>query len=136
VSDCAKTRTRKTTLPFYCRKPREHTGKCSPYTLAPLPREQWEAPAPNHCECGACECGCPGCKERMAAEWRRVVRVFQRYTSEERMNRAASHRLGHRQREAVGEFYYTHPAVPGLAFETRGRAARAGLAALTGEAGP
>jgi len=32
---------------------------------------------------------------------------------------AASHRLGYRQRQAVGFYFYTHPAVPGTTFETR-----------------
>jgi hypothetical protein len=59
-----------------------------------------------------------------------VVRHYQRYTSEERAMRAASHRLGPRQRLAVGEYVYTHPYVPGRAFSTRAQAARAGLLAL------
>lgn len=54
-----------------------------------------------------------------------VVRHFQRYTSEQRAAHAASHRMGIRQREQVGEFFYTHSAVPGLAFSTRAAAVRA-----------
>jgi hypothetical protein len=50
------------------------------------------------------------------AQERRIVRHWQRYTPEERANRAASHRLGHRQRTALGEFFYTHPDLPGVAF--------------------
>jgi hypothetical protein len=60
-------------------------------------------------------------------ERRRVVRCFQHYTSEQRADRASSHRLGHRQRTAVGHYYYTHPDVPNLAFPTRTAAARAAL---------
>lgn len=66
---------------------------------------------------------------RLATERARVVRHFQPYTAEQRADRAASHRLGHRQRAAVGEHYYTHPDVPDVAFRTRTAAARAGLRA-------
>lgn len=59
-------------------------------------------------------------------ELARVVRHFQRYTAEQRASRAASHRLGARQRGAVGEYFYTHPAVPNVSFPTRRQAARAG----------
>lgn len=59
-------------------------------------------------------------------EAKRVVRHFQHYTSQQRADRASSHRLGPRQREAVGEFFYTHPDIPDRAFPTRGAAARAG----------
>lgn len=65
--------------------------------------------------------------EALKAESKRVVRNFQPFTSEQRANHAASHRLGHRQRERVGEFFYTHPDVPGAAFTTRKRAAEAAL---------
>jgi hypothetical protein len=58
---------------------------------------------------------------------RRVERRFQRYTSQQRADRAASHRLGHRQRQAVGEWFYTHPDVPDLAFDNRWAAAREAL---------
>jgi hypothetical protein len=64
-----------------------------------------------------------------ASEAKRVTRHTQRYTPEQRATQAASHRLGPRQRQAVGEHFYTHPDVPGRAFSTRGQAARAGLAA-------
>jgi hypothetical protein len=67
-----------------------------------------------------------------ATEAKRVVRHLGRYSSEERASRAASHRLGHRQRGAVGEYFYTHPDVPGLAFSTRGAAARAALRTQAG----
>lgn len=61
------------------------------------------------------------------AERKRVVRCFHRYDSETRANHAASFRLGHRQREAVGEFFYTHPDIPNRAFPTRKAAAMAAL---------
>lgn len=47
-----------------------------------------------------------------------AARHFQTYTSEARANHAASRRVGHRQREAFGEFYYTHADCPGVAFDT------------------
>lgn len=47
-----------------------------------------------------------------------ATRCFQPYTSEQRANHAASFRLGYRQRQAVGHSYYTHPMVPGIAFDT------------------
>ena len=37
-----------------------------------------------------------------------ITKHFQRYTSEQRASRAASHRLGHRAKEAVGEYFYTN----------------------------
>ena len=58
-------------------------------------------------------------------EARRVVRHFQRFTAEQRTDRAASHRLGHRQRQAVGDQFFTHPDLPGRSFNTRRAAARA-----------
>jgi|GEM_PF-3386263 len=60
-------------------------------------------------------------------ELARVVRGFQRYTAEQRAGRAASHRLGHRQRTAVGEEFFTHPDLPGRAFDTRKAAALAAI---------
>jgi len=35
--------------------------------------------------------------------------------------------MGHRQRDAVGEFYYVHPDLPNVAFDTRGAAAEAAM---------
>jgi hypothetical protein len=67
---------------------------------------------------------------RLAAEARRVVRHFQRFTPEQRADHASSGRLGHRQRQAVGEFFYVHPDLPGRAFPTRRAAARAALRLL------
>lgn len=72
----------------------------------------------------------------LAAERKRVVRGFYRYSSEMRADRAASFRLGHRQRAAVGEFYYTHPDRPGVCFGTRSAAARAALSKGSAAAGP
>lgn len=65
----------------------------------------------------------------LKAEAKRVIRNFMPYTSEQRANHAASHRLGYRQRRAEGEFFYTHPDVAGVCFTTRGQAARAALEA-------
>lgn len=64
----------------------------------------------------------------LKAEAERVIRCYQPYTSEQRAGHAASHRLGYRQRVAVGEFFYIHPALPNRCFDTRGLAARAALA--------
>lgn len=60
----------------------------------------------------------------------RPVRCFQPYDSYTRANRLASHRLGHAAKKRVGEFFWTHPAVPGRAFPTR----KAALAAAKGGA--
>jgi len=38
----------------------------------------------------------------------RTVRHFQNYTPGQRAERMASFRGGHRQREAIGEYFYTH----------------------------
>ncbi len=62
-------------------------------------------------------------RQDVKREARKVVRHFQHYTSEQRATLAASHRLGPCQRQAVGEVFYTHPAIPGRAFGTRRRAA-------------
>lgn len=56
-----------------------------------------------------------------------ITRHFQRYSSDHRADRVASRRLGHRQRDAVGEYFYTHPAFPGIAFPTRKAAQDAAL---------
>lgn len=55
------------------------------------------------------------------AEFRKAhpaTRIFQRYTSEQRADHAASHRLGYRQREQVGFFFYVHPMTGNIAFDT------------------
>ena len=67
----------------------------------------------------------------LKAEAKKVVRCFQPYSSETRANHAASFRLGHRQREAIGEYFYVHPAMPNTAFPTRKMAAVNGLIAIT-----
>lgn len=59
----------------------------------------------------------------LAAESKRVIRCFQSYTAEQRADRSASFRLGHKQRRAVGEYYYVHPDCPSRAFSTRKAAA-------------
>lgn len=68
----------------------------------------------------------------LAVEMKRVTRVFTRYTAEQRANAAASHRSGHRQRQAVGSYHWTHPDFPGRAFGSARQAARA---ATSGRAG-
>ena len=65
--------------------------------------------------------------EAYRAERKLVVRCFHRHSSETRANLQSSFRLGHRQRESVGEFFYTHPAVPNRAFPTRKAAALAAM---------
>lgn len=59
-----------------------------------------------------------------------VHRCFDKYTSAERSNKQASHRQGHVQKHAVGEFYYVSDLVPGIAFPTRGRAEAAEMAVI------
>jgi hypothetical protein len=66
-------------------------------------------------------------EEALKAEAKKVVRNLQRYTSEQRADRAASHRMGHRQRESTGEYFYSHPAIPGIAYPTRTAAAQEAL---------
>jgi len=53
------------------------------------------------------------------------VKHFQRYSSAERADRLASHRLGYRQKQQFGEVFWTHPHVPGLAFATKAAAVKA-----------
>jgi hypothetical protein len=59
-----------------------------------------------------------------------ATRGFQRYTSQDRADRAASHRLGFRQREQIGEAWWSHPLCPGVCFPTRAAAYRAALAKI------
>jgi len=56
-------------------------------------------------------------------------RGFAQYTSEQRANHAASHRLGFRQKERVGHAFWTHPLRPGVCFPTRAAALRAAVVA-------
>ena len=54
-----------------------------------------------------------------------VHRCFEQYSSEQCANKMASRRQGHRQRLAVGEFYYVSEFIPNIAYRTRGQAERA-----------
>ncbi len=65
--------------------------------------------------------------EDVTREAKRVTRIFQRYTPEQRANRAAAHTLTPGQQKAVGEYLYTHPDVPGKSFGSRQLAARAAV---------
>jgi hypothetical protein len=60
-------------------------------------------------------------------EMKKVIRCFQRHTSQERADLSASHRLTQNQRNSVGHHYYVHPDLPDTAFPTRKRAAVAAL---------
>jgi len=53
------------------------------------------------------------------------VKGFHRYSSQDRADLMSSPRMGHRQRERVGEVFWTHPAVHGVCFPTRKLAAMA-----------
>lgn len=64
----------------------------------------------------------------LKAERAKCVRGFHPYTSEQRAMRAASFRLGHRQRTSIGEAFWTHPDLPDVCFPTGIAAARAALA--------
>lgn len=58
-------------------------------------------------------------------------RGFQRYTTDQRANLASSHRVGFRQRQAVGEVFWTHPLCPNVCYPTRAAARRAAIARLS-----
>lgn len=58
-------------------------------------------------------------------------RGFHRYTSQDRADRRASFRLGYRQREMIGEVFWTHELAPGLAFPTKNAAYRHVLSKLS-----
>jgi hypothetical protein len=62
----------------------------------------------------------------LKAERRKVVRCFNHYTTDQMANLAWNSR-GRLRRHATGEFYYTHPDVPGIIFRTRGQAAEYAL---------
>jgi hypothetical protein len=51
-----------------------------------------------------------------------IRRCFERYDSDTRASKMASHRQGYQQKQAVGEFYYVSDFIPGIAFPTRSRA--------------
>lgn len=59
-----------------------------------------------------------------------ATRGFERFTSEVRSNMMASHRLGFRQRESIGEAFWTHPYCPDVCFPTKTAAYRAALRTL------
>jgi hypothetical protein len=65
----------------------------------------------------------------LKAEAKKVIRCFQRYTSDQVA--ALYARTGRPSRDALdrGHFFYVHPAVPGVAFDKRLDAARAGIKA-------
>lgn len=57
-------------------------------------------------------------------EKRNVVRTFHRFTDSQRATMAANGR-----KPKDGEYLYTHPAIPGTAFQTKTRAAEAAVSA-------
>lgn len=73
------------------------------------------------------------------AEFRKehpATRCWQKFDANIRSDRASSHRLGRRQREATGEFFYVHPMVPNRAFSTAKSATAAAFRAYeAGDAG-
>lgn len=60
----------------------------------------------------------------------KAERGFTRYDSVTRADRAASFRLGFRQRESIGEAWWTHAYCPGVCFPTKTAAYRAALRTL------
>ena len=58
-----------------------------------------------------------------------ATRNFQRFSAEQRANMAASHRLGYRQKQAIGEVFWSHEWRPDVAFSTRRAALEAGYVA-------
>lgn len=54
----------------------------------------------------------------------KAQRHWQKFTHDQRADMASSHRLGHRQREATGEYFYTHELCPDVAFDTAQQATR------------
>jgi hypothetical protein len=67
----------------------------------------------------------------LRAEAKKVVRIFHRYTVDQVSDLYA--RPGRPSRKALdrGEFFYTHPAIPGRGFSKRFDAARAALSQAT-----
>lgn len=55
-----------------------------------------------------------------------AIRCFQHYTPDQRADLMASHRLGYRQREATGHFFYVSPCANSIAGRTRAQADEAG----------
>lgn len=55
------------------------------------------------------------------ADFRRAepaVRHWHKYDVNQRTEVASSHRQGFRQRQAIGEFWYSHPRIPDRAYDT------------------
>tara|TARA_B100000519_G_scaffold202972_1_gene223290 strand:+ start:4655 stop:5032 length:378 start_codon:yes stop_codon:yes gene_type:complete len=67
--------------------------------------------------------------DQIRTEAKRVIRHFQSYSSDARALHASSHRLGHRKRQSIGEYFYTHPEIPDIAFDQKKKAAIAALTA-------
>lgn len=63
-----------------------------------------------------------------------ATRCFQRHSSETRAMMASSFRLGRRQRNAIGEYFYIHEMIPGTAFSSAGLATKAAYAAYVEKA--
>lgn len=61
------------------------------------------------------------------AERAKVVRCFHRYDTDSIALRRASFRMGRVQRDQMGEYFFTHPAFPNVAFPTRKAAVNAAL---------
>jgi len=59
-----------------------------------------------------------------------VTRHFQKYTPEQKTDRAASRKLGHRAREKIGEYFYSTNVIPDRAFDTAKEAREAAEAIL------
>lgn len=55
----------------------------------------------------------------------KVNRLFHHYSHNERCVRAGSHRLGHRERNAVGHYIYTIAGIEGVCFRSPSQARRA-----------
>jgi hypothetical protein len=68
----------------------------------------------------------------LRAEAKRVVRTFHHYSADQRST-LACHRRTARSRKALdgGEFFYSHPDVPGICFHKRFEAARAAISKAT-----
>ena len=55
-----------------------------------------------------------------------AVRCWEKYDHNTRADMMASHRLGYRQKEQVGMYYYLHEHAPNLSADTHGNAVRMG----------
>ena len=63
-----------------------------------------------------------------------ITRIFQRFDHNQRADMMTSHRLGYRQRQRIGEFFYVSSHIPGIGFRTRGAAVKAAQRALDSRA--